>query len=641
MGMRTSEWVGGTGAVWVGVAVLALGLAACGSSEPEEEWPPTFQSFEFGSDLVVVYPGTCRTVDFTFDTMPPTRAADLEIEVEQGSMNVHTVRPLEEDVQTATRGEGGAVWRICAGLEEPIEGRIRVRYREHPDYFAETQLVPRPFLERLPAPEAALTLPLRATYPTDVRWTDDGTVLQIASRTGLVAEVDAETGVILRTEMGLPGDSVFMNDTHLLTRHPDLFRSQLIDREAEELLSSVALWVFNDGSDEPGEIVYAHGAGSIIATAGVRQPNLGDYPVFVSLFDLEAAVEDHVVYRFPSAAVGPNYPHLRVSPDARRVAWTGLQVKTDARSYGEDYFEASVELVNEIFDIERGTSCSFEGTVAPPFAEMSVDTDQPIVSMPAFSTDGQWLAHWSSSDVRIGGRDYPLHVYDAATCVQRATTTDTPPNFHRGSVALTAGGNLLAAVSEGEVHLYDVPAGPGAELERRTVVPAIATPDLHAGTQSTGFSDRQRLQRRHYQYPGLAFSHDDRRLASANTRGARIYDMNDDLRAVETPEIDPDDVEAFGAWVRVGVRDSEEEPIGDLIYEVGLEPGFAYQLAPDERFEGIDQYGMLITQVGESWKRRDLSTGVTENLGPDAPEWQPALQNVTVVVTEDALEVYR
>lgn len=626
----------------VGLTITLFAAAGCGpSDDPAEQWPPTFQSFDFGSDLVVVYPGTCRTVDFTYDTIPPTRAEDLVLEVDGGSMVVHTVQPLTDGVQTSTRGVGNAVWRICAGLGAPVEGRIRVTYREHPDYFAETRLVQREFLERLPAPQAVVTLPTAPTYPTDVRWSDDGSTIHVASRSGLIVEIDAATGIVLRSETTLPGDTVFFGDTHLLTRHPDLLRSQLVDRAGRVLLSSVALWEFSDGSDEPGEIVYAHGAGTIIATAGTKDPNNGGMPVFVSVYDLDSRTEDKLVYRFPRGAVGPNFPHVRVSPDGTRVVWSGLQVKSDAISIGEDYYEPSVELVNHVFDLERGASCSFHGTVAPPFAEMSVDTDQPIVSRPAFSTDGRWLAHWSSSDVRIGGPLYPLHVYDAATCVQRATTTDTPPNFHRGAVALTAGGQLLAAVSEDEVHLYDVPPGPGATLQRRDVVPAIETPDLHAGTQSTGFSDRQRLQRRHYQYPGLAFSNDDRRLASVNTRGARIYDLADDMRFVETPRIDPADVEAFGAWVRVGVQDADDEPGGDLVYATGTNPGFAYQLAADERFEGIDQYGGLISEVDGAWRRRDLTTGAVEELGSEQPEWQPALQNATVVVTDDAIELHR
>lgn len=623
--------------------LCTIWATGCGpaSDEPAESWPPTFQGFSFSSDLVVVYPGTCRTVGFTFDTIPPTQAEDLELVVDGGSMAVHTIEVLANNLAPGNHGEGRGVWRICAGLDAPVEGTLRVSYREHPDYFAETRLVQRKFLERLPAPDAAVTLPLTGTYPTDVRWSDDGTVIQVASRTGLILHVDAETGVILRSETTLAGDTVFFNDTHLLTREPDWFRSQLVDRAEGLLLSAVVTAQFNDGDGEPGDIVYAHGAGSLIATAGTRDPNRGGTSIFVSMYDLEAMREDRIVYRFPDGAVGPNYPHLVFAPDASRLAWTGLQVKTGAISTGEDYFPPSVELVNEIFQFDSGTSCSFEGTIAPPFREMSVDTDEPIVSRPAFSADGLWLAHWSSSDVRIGGRDYPLNVYDAETCVLRATTRDTAPNFHRGSVAITNGGDLLAAVSADEVHLYDVPPGPEAALERRVVVPSIATPDLHAGTQSTGFSDRQRLQRRHYQYPGIAFSADDRRLASVNTRGARIYDLEDEMRFVETPEIDPDDVEAFGPWVRVGVTDTDDAPGGDLIYFTGNTPGFVYQLAENEQFEGIDQYGVLVSLVDGVWQTRDLTTGTVQEVGAEAPAWQPALQNATVVVTDDVIELHR
>lgn len=641
--LRVVSWPTCRTLVRAAVALLCVAsLARCGPvEEATEAWPPTFQDFSFGSDLAVVYPGTCQTVDFTFDTIPPTRAEDLELAVDEGSMKVHTIRPLLNNEAPGNHGEGSGVWRICAGLEEPVEGTIRVGYRDHPDYFAETRLVQREYLERLPAPEPALTLPLTGTYPTDVRWSDDGATIQVASRRGLILHIDAATGIIVRTEPTLAGDAVFLNDTHLLTREPDRLRSQLVDRAQGLLLSAVGLWEFSDGSDQPGEIVYAHGAGSIIATSGARDPNFGGAPVFVSIYDLEGMREDRLVYRFPDGAVGPNMPHVLVSPDASRVAWTGLQVRTGAREIGEDAYPPSVELTNEIFQFDSGTSCSFEGTIAPFFAEMSVDTDHPLIARPAFSADSRWLAHWSSSDVQIGRTDYPLNVYDAATCVLRATTRDTAPNFHRGSVAITNGGAVLAAVSADEVHLYDVPPGPAATLARRTVVPSIETPDLHAGTQSTGFSDRQRLNRRHYQYPGLAFSPDDRWLASVNTRGARIYDMRDELRFVETPVINPDDVEAFGPWVRVGVSDSDAARGGDLIYTTGQVPGFVYRLAANEVFEGIDQYGVLVSQVDGVWWTRDLVAGTAQEVGSEAPDWQPALQSATVVVRDDVIELHR
>ena len=618
------------------LAVFVVG--GCGVEEESSNvGPPSFATFAFGSDLVVVFPGTCRTVDFTFETSPPTRAEALELEIEPGSMVVHTVKPLANLDHAGSRGEGNAVWRICAGLDAPVDGVIRVRFREYPDYFAETQLVQRQFLEQLPAPEAAIVLPFDATYPTDVRWTADGAALEVVDRTGLVLTIDAATGVVLRTEPTRAGDPVFLNDTHLLTRDSDWLRIGLIDRAERLVLSEVALWEFSDGAGEPGEIVAAHGARSTIATAGSRNPG----PVFVSVYDLEEKVEDQLVYRFPVGAVGPNFPHVAVSPNGRRVAWTGLQVRTSAQSIGVDRYGPTVELVNEVFDLDAGGSCSFDGTIAPPFREMSVDTEEPIISRPAFSPDSAWLAHWASSDAQIGQTDYPIHVYDAATCTKRASTTDTPPNFHRASVALTADGDLLAAVSGDELHLYDVPAGPNATLQRRVVVPAIETPDLHAGSQATGFSDRQRLQRRHYQYPGLAFSGDDRLVASVNTTGARIYDINADMAVVQTPRINPEDIEAFGPWVRVGVITDEDSVGGDLIYGVGLVAGFAYQLGLEESFAGIDQYGGLLSSIDGVWQRRDLATGVVEVLGTEEPEWQPPLQNASVVVTAERVELYR
>ena len=627
----------------VALTLLALlCLTGCKAGDgPADVWPPRFDAFAFGSDLVVVYPGTCRTVDFTFDTSPPTRAADLELEVDGGSMVVHTVSPLGNLTHEGSRGEGNAVWRICAGLDAPEDGVIRVRYREHPDYFAETQLVQRRFLERLPASDAIVTLPLTGTYPTDVRWWPDGDVVEVVDRTGLVLTVDGATGIILRTEQTPTGDAAFLNGTHLLTRDNDWLRVGLIDRAERLLLSEVALWEFSDGSGEPGEIVAAHGARSTIATAGARRPAPDNAPVFVSVYDLDAKAEDMLVYRFPVGATGPNYPHVVVSPNGRRVAWTGLQVQNGSRSIGWDRYEPSLDLSNEIFDLDTGVGCSFEGTVTPPFREMSVDTDEPIIARPAFSSDGAWLAHWASSDVLFGRRDYPLYVYDAATCGVRASTKDTPPNFHRASVAVAAGGDLLAAVSEDEVHLYDVPPGPSGALQRRVVLPAIETPDLHAGTQSAGFSDRVRLQRWHYQYPGLAFSDDGRLLASANTRGVRIYDLDDDLAVAQTPVVDPDDIEAFGPWFRVGVADDDDSPGGDLIYGVGPVSGFVYQLAPDEVFGGIDQYGVLYSSVDGIWRARNLTTGAVELLTAEEPLWQPALQNATVVVTDDRVELRR
>src|SRR5690606_32948289 len=114
-----------------------------------------------------------------------------------------------------------------------------------------------------------------------------------------------------------------------------------------------------------------------------------------------------------------------------------------------------------------------------------------------------------------------------------------------------------------------------------------------------------------------------------------------DMRFVETPEIDPGDVEAFGQWVRVGVTDADDAPGGDLIYATGTTPGFVYPLAENEQSEGIDQYGVLGSPVDGVWRARDLATGEVVEVGAEAPAWQPALQNATVVVTEDVLELHR
>ena len=50
---------------------------------------------------------------------------------------------------------------------------------------------------------------------------------------------------------------------------------------------------------------------------------------------------------------------------------------------------------------------------------------------------------------------------------------------------------------------------------------------------------------------------------------------------------------------------------------------------------------MLVSRVGDVWQTRDLTTGAVQEVGAEAPAWQPALQNATVVVTEEALELHR
>lgn len=605
---------------------------SCGDEDASGRsvWPRQFVSFAFGSDVVVVYPATCRTIDFNYDTNPPTSIDELELSIDEGSMTAHTVEPLAPNASANARGEGRGVWRICAGDDAPLDGSIRVTFRDHPEYYAETRLVQREYLEEYADVGPRLVLPTQATYPTDLRFSDDGSRIEVATGEGLILHFDAQSGVLLRSE-NIPGGGVtFFDETRVMNDENDWNRQRFLDRANRYVLSSVGLYDFSDMSGTPGDLVYGHGQGRTLAIAGSVTVGDGYGPAMIATYDLDGREATLHEYRWPvTYRVDPNrshFPHLVVAPSGRRIAWSGLGAPAET-----DYPDTT----NEILNLDTGESCSFGGNT------ILRGEIQPInIAIPSFSADSAWLAHWAT---QYGPRDYddhPIVVYDATTCRRRAYSEDLPPNFHRGAVAVARGGDLVAATSEAEVVIYDAPAGPDAEMTVRARVPSAPTKMLNADTQASDFSDRLLLKRFRYRYPVLRFSSDGSRLVSASNAAVRIIDVSAPEVAVETPAIDTTDYAVFGDYLRVGVMNDDGR---DLIYGVwATSTSFVYRLADGEEFVGIDQYGVLISRVGGRYVRRDLRAQTTEDAGETEPAWTPSFgPALTVAVTARGIEVTR
>jgi len=632
--MRTT--VQGRG--WRGLLALAAAVAlgaGCdvfgGDDDPQPEWPRQFDAFAFTTDVVVVFPGTCRGVRFEYATSPPTRLDELELTIVEGSLRVHTDHELDGPTGPGQRG-GSGTWRVCAGVEEPVEGVIRVAFKDHPDYFAETRLVQRRYLERITGARPVLSLPVVSTYPSDVRWSDDGARLEVARTTGEILHIDPATGIIEEVEYTVEGGVSLVRDDLLLNvpTHPEVAR--LVHRGRGEILSTVSLWDFGDGTGHGGQIRYAHGRGDTLALVGSTRPGPNfTSPVFVSHFDLAAKRTEVVTYGIPQEDLG-HFPHVTVASDGRRLAWAGIGFAHRSEP-GSNPFDPLVGTdASALYEIGPRRECAYPGS-------RPARGQQPAraASRPAFSPDGQWLAIWATDVNPNQFASEPVLVYHVPACVRRAQALTLPTGGHRAGVALSPGADRLAVVVLSDLRLYAVPSGVGQDAQLEESLTGIHVLPLNHDGVGAGSSDRTLLARDHFRYPGLLFSDDGRYLVSASTRGARIIDLEDGYRAVETPHIDAEGAELHGGYLRVPTFDG-----GDLLYHVGaLARGFVHRLGEDEVFLGVDPFGWLYLRSGDEHLRRSLEDGAEEALGPDAPEWTEASPAGRIELTDDGLEVWR
>mgnify|MGYP002620272322 CR=1 FL=1 len=631
------------------VCIVALGAALSGCMQDRlfEPGPVVVTTFSFDRDVVTVPPASCVTVTFTAEARPPLAAGDVSVQTDVESMGLEVVEPLMQRQAPGDRLVLSGSWRACNGSSSTESARISVTHLQHTPRRAEVLLTTVGQGAPLERPGAAITLPLRSAYPTDVRWSDGDATVEIATADGLILHLDPDTAIIQRTEAVPAGGAYFVDDTHLLVHPPSTRAALYVDRALRQLLATIANAEFaappgdDDDDDElvparrvPMNLVQAHGAGGTIALAGSPQVGfLSEDLVYMAVFDLTGPLPRLLMARFPTDAdvhEAPLFPHVVVAPNGRYAAWTGLAGAARSVPFHGQLAQATLEMENVLVDLAGPAGCAFSEPGALPPSQTH------IAARPSFSSDSGWLAHWS-----IGANGQRLWLHAAPSCRVRASTDDLPSSIHRGAVAVRAGGDLVAAVAGDELIVYEALPGEGGELAEWAVLPAIPTPPLDGVAALPGISDRFATRRQHHNYPGLAFSEDGTRLVSANTRGAYIHDLEGLSGFAATPVIVSDDIEAFGTWVRVGVIDDDDTPGGDLIYNTDGVAGFVHQLADDELFGGIDASGWLYTAAEGLWSRRNLRTGAVELLGTDEPTWTPPTDHASVSVTATTVELRR
>jgi len=621
------------------------------SSKGSSEWPRNFYTFAFSRPNMVAFPGTCQIVSFEFDSMPPTRLEELDIQVDPGSMKVRVEQDLTGTTQPGygpdkDSGQGRIIWQVCAGLGEQKDGRIRVTIKGHEEYTTFLALVHRDSGDYSVPISKSIVLPLDEYYPSDAHWRTDKNVIEIARRDGIILQIDPTTGVILQTDRLMEEESIatrFMNDRFLMVT--DLLHDNYrwFDRVKRQEISR-GTYLYFDGFDGSGEIALAGGSGQMIAIVGSQTINLQEgqaWPAYLAYFDLESLQFHHLIFRRPFKADRGN-PYLVISPDGKHIA-SLASIANNGTNMGDPWGTYD-DLANNLFTIKDPNNpkrCEFYGLA------------DRIISLPKYSGNSRWLAVWPGMYPagETDGRAWaPIMVYDAETCDVRAKTLDpVPPAKHRAALAMTYDGSKLAAVSEDDIYIYQVPAGHDGALQVQEHLEGIFTRDLEdkrppelVPTKKTSIdSDQPAIRRRYTLHPGLLFSPDDQYLVSANSRGARIFDTANQYAFVETPRVDKDQIDISGSYARVGTVDEKGEPAGDLIYQIVTKnPAFIYQLSPEQVYIGIDSNEWLYYFEAGIYYRHHLRDGLEEELGTEVPVYQSGLAGlIHVDITDTTLEL--
>ncbi|TXD39002.1 hypothetical protein FRC98_00955 [Lujinxingia vulgaris] len=583
------------------LGVCAMVAVSCGpGDDPDaaESWPPRFDAFDFGTSSLVLFPGTCRVVDFTMRTSPPTPLDAVELVIEEGSTGIETLREFGQDEGSP---EANAMWRVCAREGEPAPGRMVVRFREHPDYYAELPITVRTSQSDLEGERPALRLPLpgAASFATDVRWDEARGQIEAVSDSGEVVIFEDTTLQVVKSYELEPGQLSLYGEGRVMRVDSQRSLAYHVDLASAKVLSSFGYESFTPFESVGGPLLDAAGRPGLVAQAG-----LGGIGCYVAALDTRKGQLHEIVVNGMTTNGESMIPRVSVSPDGFRVAWTGVCASQNFAG---------------IHDVRLGQTCNL-----PVYSWTGTGV------RPVFSPDSNWLLD------SPGRGDFDLSVYNVAACARRAKLDkrSTNPAVLRGA-AIASGGDRVALVRNG-LELFEVPQGSNQDLVPLELGDGSYAHALYPEREPRTFSDEE-----HAVLPTLVFSSDGQRLAGVNSASARVFDLQAQTY-VETPRFDAEKVSAGPGYVRVGVEEGSAS--GDVIYQVGMEVSLAAVLEPGDVFLGFDAAPYLYFERAGSYYRQMLPAGEPELLGEEAPSFEPfddANSALRVEVGERAIEVWR
>lgn len=560
------------------LSLLALGACPSGDDEKIDEpdpreWPPEFEAFAFSRDTLVLFPFTCEVTGFRME-VPGYGAEDIEIEVTNGPTRIDDFDHAEElgvytfSLRACTRED-------YAGEDE--EGRIRVSFKDHPDYYVELRAPRREAVEALETSPPLFALDLGGHSPVDVRFTDDGLGVEVASASGLVSRWSLEELAVEAVRFGREGTKTIVDEARLIDLDEPFRRVNVIDTDRQALLATYAGLSMQNWSN-PGDATLAHSAGGTIAIGGEHPLLLG---CFVAALDGRGGYYSLVMQGefggdYAESRRDAHLEHVVVSPDGRTVA---SRIVGCTASIGEP----------GLFDMISETSCRLNvlGGVDPYLA-----TD------PVFSNDSLWYV------------DKGLNVFNVPACARRASG----PGDHvvasasASAIAISNGGHLLAVNEGSRIRLFDVPETfGGTSTFREDLAPFPAAQ--------------------------LRFSDDGKTLYALRSDAIRAYDLEAGTYR-ETPLFDGTNASLQGVHLHVPALGGE-----DVIYALDFTPRLVARLPEGAVFLGIDDLRRAHYELASEHYRLDLTSGGTEALGATPPTFTPAAPSPSLSLEASASSV--
>lgn len=529
--------------------LVALGaLAGCSNNDgpPPRNWPPEFRSFAFSRDAIVLFPGTCEFNGFTMETIPAYGLDDIEIEITDGPTRI------EETSRQVSGNQVSIGYRVCTRDDHDgthDEGRIKVSFKERPDYYVEARFPRRQNIGPLETDAPLLVIPVTTLITRDLVFSEDERSVEVATVDGTVARWSLETLTLERARFGELHTAAIVDERRVIHIEPVFGRAHLVDTQSRAHLTTWADRTMQQWKN-PGIVTLAHARSGLVALSGESSSELR---CFVSALDTRSGhfaeiLVGEIFGNYAEARRLARFDHLVVSPDGRTVA---------SRIAG---CIPSAGAMESLYDTLTDRNCEFLPTGRR-------EVHMPIA--PAFSSDSEWFL------------DQGLNVYNVPACSRRSAGLAPTMVPGASTSAISRGGHRVAVSEPTRIRLFTVPPEFGSTIAfEKDIEP---------------FSNAK-----------LRFSDDGERLFAVRPDRIRIYDLaSGDY--VESRALNSHGAAIYGNHLHVPSLGGR----GHLVYSLGVTAQLAAILPDDSEFLGIDDFARVFYALDGVYYELSLANGET------------------------------